>query len=199
MRGRSVLRAVYFLPAIVSTFAVGKIWTMLFDPIGGPLRPMFAAVGLNTLAEVRWIADPKLALMTVILVNIWQWSGWNMVVYLAGLQSVPRHLYESAAIDGAGRMRVFWSITLPHLAGAFTVNVIMTTVGAIKVFDLPFALTGGGPGYSSQTLMMSVVRNSFALSKFGYGAAMSLVVFTMTFVVAAVQLRSLSDVERRLT
>ncbi len=197
-RGRDLCRAFFFLPAILSIFAVGKIWEIILNPIDGPLIVLLTEIGLHGLAEIRWLADPNLALYTVILVNIWQWTGWNMVVYLAGLQTIPDELLESAQIDGAKRVRMFFAIMLPLLTPAITVNVIMTTIGGIKVFDLPFSLTKGGPGYASETLMMSIVRNSFALNKFGYGAAMSVIMFLFIIIVAVIQLRSISSVEKDL-
>jgi len=186
-RGRNFFRAVFFLPTIITIVAVGMAFGIIFDPVNGPVVYYSKKLGLDWLAKVRFLGDPKLVMNTIIAVNVWQWTGWNMVVYLAGQQAIPPELYESCSIDGASGWQTFRYVTLPMLAPAITINIVMTTMGGIRVFDLPFVMTGGGPGRFSETLAMSIIRNSFALDKMGLGAAMSIVLSIITLCVTMLQ------------
>jgi raffinose/stachyose/melibiose transport system permease protein len=193
--GKTFFRAVYFMPSIISIIAIGAVWSMIFDPISGPYVYVLEHLGLQSLADMRWLADPKLVMFAIVFVNVWQWAGWNMVVYLAGLQGIPSELYEAASIDGAGAFGRFRFITFPLLAPAITINIVMTTIGGIKVFELPFVMTGGGPGHASETIAITIIRNSFALNKVGYGSAMSLILVVFILAVTFIQNKVLSKAE----
>jgi ABC-type sugar transport system permease subunit len=186
-RGSKIYRASLFLPTLVSTIAVGFIWTLIFDPISGPLPMLTKFLKIPYFNKTTWLGDPNIVLLLIALVNIWQWTGWNTVIYFAGLQSIPSDLYESSEIDGASVLKKFWHITIPMLAPAITINTVVTTIGVLKIFDLPFVMTGGGPGHVTETLAIMIYTESFIANKIGYGTALSLVLFVMVLVIASLQ------------
>jgi raffinose/stachyose/melibiose transport system permease protein len=197
-KGAGFFRSVFFLPTVVCTIAVGFIWNIMYDPISGPIKSLLEALGLRSLAGVMWLSNPATAIHAVSLVSIWQWTGWSMVIYLAGMQGISRDLYEAAAIDGAGPLRKFFRITLPLLAPSITINLVNSTIGALKMFDLPFALTKGGPGYATETLSMLMYNYSFSLNKMGYGSAIAMILFAIVLVISGVQTGALRRNEDRI-
>ena len=190
-RGKGLFRAILFLPTVICTVAVGFIWNLLLDPTSGYIPALFGALDMEKLASTVWLGNVKTAIHTISFVNIWQWAGQTMVIYLAGITSVDEGLYEAAQIDGAGHFQMFRKITLPLLAPSITINVITSTIGTLKIFDLPFVMTGGGPGHSSESLAMTIYSNSFNYFKMGYGTAISVVLFTFVLIVSVIQMRIL--------
>jgi raffinose/stachyose/melibiose transport system permease protein len=193
--GRDLFRMLFFLPSTISMIAIGLAWTLIFDPINGSIVHIANMLSLHAIADIQWLGSPNLVMYCIAFVNIWQWAGWNMVIYLAGLQAIPTEIYEAVSIDGASALARLRYITIPMLAPAITINVIMTTIGGLKVFDLPFIMTGGGPGQASETLTMTIVENAFSLNKMGYGSAMSLVLFIMILLVTVIQNKVLGKAE----
>lgn len=194
-RGRDFIRAVFFLPCVVSMVAVGYAWSLIYNPVTGPLKKLADATGWTWLSSIKWLSNPKLVLYSICIVNIWQWSGWNMVIYLAGLQSIPANLYEAAAIDGAGAFQRFLNVTIPQLMPSVTINVVMSTIGGLKAYDLMYVMTSGGPGHASQTFGMLVADTLFNQNKAGLGSALSIVMFFMVLVVSVIQNTLLSGKE----
>lgn len=190
-RGKSMFRAILFLPTVICTVAVGFIWNLLLDPTSGYIPALFGELGMKKLASIVWLGNVRTAIHTISFVNIWQWVGQTMVIYLAGITSIDESLYEAAQIDGAGRMQMFLKVTIPLLAPSITINVITSTIGTLKIFDLPFVMTGGGPGHSSESLAMTIYSNSFNYFKMGYGTAISVVLFLFVLMVSILQMRVL--------
>lgn len=190
--GRDFVRSIFFLPCIISMVAVGYAWSLIFNPVMGPLKKLADATGWTALGSIRWLSNPKLVLYSISLVNIWQWTGWSMVIYLAGLQSIPTTLYEAAAIDGAGAMQRFWHITVPGIMPSVTINVVMSTIGGLKAYDLMYVMTSGGPGHASQTFGMLVVETMFKQNRVGLGSALSLIMFLMILAVSMLQNKLMS-------
>src|SRR5207244_8101133 len=126
----------------------------------GAVNSLLGAVGLDSWRQ-DWLGDPQLALWSVVAVIVWQFAGYSMVIFLAGLQSVPREIFEAADIDGAGPVRRFWSVTRPLLAPAFTINLMLSIIGGIKLYDKVYALTGGGPGHATDTLPTLIYQDAF--------------------------------------
>ena len=190
-RGKSMFRAILFLPTVICTVAVGFIWNLLLDPTSGYIPALFGELGMKKLASIVWLGNVRTAIHTISFVNIWQWVGQTMVIYLAGITSIDESLYEAAQIDGAGHMQMFLKVTIPLLAPSITINVITSTIGTLKIFDLPFVMTGGGPGHSSESLAMTIYSNSFNYFKMGYGTAISVVLFLFVLLVSILQMRVL--------
>lgn len=187
LKSRNVLRTLFFAPAAVSPLAVAYIWQFILQP-DGPFNEALRAVGLGGLAQ-SWLGDPTWALWAVLVTMVWQFCGYHMVIYLAGLQTIQDELYEAAEIDGARTWRVFFDITRPQLLPAFTISIALSLIGSLKVFDQVIALTGGGPGFASETLATEVYKQAFVSSRFGFSAALALVLSVVVTVLAAGQLR----------
>lgn len=186
LRSRGILRTVFFLPFILPSLIVGVLWQFLYSP-DGPIDSVLESVGLGFLAPL-WLGDSSIALWSVIVALIWQNVGFSMVVYLAGLEQIPGELYEAAAIDGASSWRTFWNVTRPLLGPATTINLTLTMVGALKIFDQIFVMTSGGPGYATDVLSLVTYRQSFVLGNWGYGSAIALVLAMIVAAAAFVQL-----------
>lgn len=197
-RGRTFFRTVFFMPTIITTVAVGYIWRLVYDPIKGPIAFIGKKLGIDFLTNIRWLSNGKIALYSVILVNIWQWFGWNMVIFLAGLQTIPRDLYEAADIDGGSVIGKFMRITLPLLVPSITINVILSSIGGLRVYDLPYIMTQGGPGYATETVVMTITRISFYLGKYGLGAAITILLFIITLCIAIFQNVFFNRLEKRV-
>jgi raffinose/stachyose/melibiose transport system permease protein len=196
IKSRNVLRVFLFAPAVVTPIVTAYLWRNLLGP-GGAVNSLLAAVGLDSWQQ-NWLGDPQLALWSVIAVIVWQYAGYSMVIFLAGLQAVPREIQEAAAIDGAGPVRRFWSVTRPLLAPAFTINLMLSIIGGIKLFDQVWALTGGGPGHATDTLSTLIYKDAFILGEFGYSIALAVVLTVVVAVVSTGQYALLSRRERDL-
>ena len=185
LKTRYVLRALFFMPVVLSPLAVSFIWKFIFQ-FNGPLNAFLGAVGLESLQKT-WLADPTLALWCVLFVMTWQTFGLVMVIYLAGLATVPLEIEEAAALDGAGTWSRFLHITLPSIRPSLVIASALMLIQGLRVFDQVMALTGGGPGGATETLATQVYKETFALSNFGFGAALALMLTVIILVFSAVQ------------
>jgi len=192
IKSRNVLRAVFFAPVVVSPLAVAFVWQYIFQS-DGALNRTLAAVGLETWQH-PWLGDPKTALWAILVVLVWQFSGFAMVIYLAGLQSIPEELYEASALDGASAWFEFRRVTLPLLAPAVTINATLTLIFGLRLFDQVLALTGGGPGGATETLATQVYKQAFVFGRFGYSTALALV---LTLLIAGLSVLQLLVLRRR--
>ncbi|WP_228446939.1 carbohydrate ABC transporter permease [Streptomyces paludis] len=191
IRSRSLLRVIFFAPAVVSPVMVAFLWKYLYNPdTGAGLNGILGALGLGGLRQ-DWLGDPSLALWSVAAMVVWQYAGYSMVIFLAGLQGVPAELHEAARIDGAGSWQRFRYVTWPLLAPALTVNLMLSTIGGLKLFDQVYAATNGGPGTASETLSTVLYKEAFVYGKFGYSTAVALVLALFVAAVSLVQLRYL--------
>jgi raffinose/stachyose/melibiose transport system permease protein len=194
IKSRNVLRVFLFAPAVVTPIVTAYLWRNLLGP-DGAVNSLLGAVGLASWRQ-DWLGDPQLALWSIVGVIVWQFGGYSMVIFLAGLQSVPREIYEAADMDGAGPVRRFWSVIRPLLAPAFTINLMLSIIGGIKLFDQVYALTGGGPGHATDTLSTLIYKDAFTLGEFGYSIALAVVLTVIVAVVSAGQYAVLSRSER---
>ena len=189
IKTRNVLRVLLFAPAVVTPIVTAYLWRNLLGP-DGAINAVLGPWGRD------WLGDPDLALWMIVVVVVWQFAGYSMVIFLAGLQSVPREIYEAAAIDGSGAVRRFWSIIRPLLAPAITINLMLSIIGGIKLFDQVYALTGGGPGHATDTISTLIYKDAFTLGEFGYSIALAVVLTIIVAVVSAGQYAVLSRNER---
>lgn len=196
IKSRHFLRVIFFAPVVMSPIAVSFIWQYIFQ-YNGPLNAFLDAVGLGSWKH-SWIGDPNWALWTIFVVLVWQFSGLTMVMYLAGLQSIPDEVEEAAVVDGASPLYRFRRITFPLLAPAFTIALTYTMILGLRVFAQVLAVTDGGPYYASETLATQVYKQTFAFGRFGYGAAFALVLTVIVMTVAITQLLFLRAREKRL-
>lgn len=186
--GRNIFRTVLFLPVVLSFVAIGVIWTLFFNFDYGVLNALLGAIGLQGLKH-DWLGSADTALGAVIFVDIWKWSGFHLVIYLAGLQSIPRDLYEAARIDGANAWQRFRRITIPLLQPFTAINVLLATLGAFSVFDLIYVMTQGGPFKATNVAMVEIYLQAFQFNRLGYAGAMSIVLLALVAAMSIVILR----------
>jgi raffinose/stachyose/melibiose transport system permease protein len=192
IKTRNLLRLLFFMPVVLTPVITSFVWKYIFSNQGA-INTIADALGLGFLHQ-GWLGDPGLALICIMVVTAWQTSGLAMVIFLAGLQAIPQELIEAGTIDGASRWQRFRLITLPLLAPVITVNVILALIQGLKFFDQVFVLTGGGPGYATETLSTIIYKTSFIYSEFGYGSAISLV---FSLIVGAVVFSATAVLRRR--
>lgn len=187
IKTRYALRVLFFMPVVLSPLATAYIWKFIFE-FNGPINLALQAVGLESWVR-PWLADPTFAIWSVLLVVVWQTTGFAMVIYMAGLASVPVEIEEAAAIDGAGLWQRFVHITVPSIRPAIAIATTLGIVQGLRIFDQIIALTGGGPAGATETLATQVYKQAFSLGNFGYGAALALILTVIILFFAAIQQR----------
>lgn len=187
-------RTMYFLPSVISMSVVGLLWQMLYNPNVGIVNALLGAIGLKGLSH-DWLGESGTAIYAVIAVSQWQYTGYTMMLFLVAIQKIPADLYEAATIDGAGRTRVFLNVTVPQVRGMLLVNMTITVVGAFKVFDEVYIMTGGGPGRSTEVLGTYLYRSGFRNDEMGYATSIATIIFIITFILSLAQLKA-SRVDR---
>ena len=184
VRGIALFRVIFFIPVISASVAVAVMWRWLYNTDYGLINTMLISIGLK---GVPWLASTAWAMPAVILMAIWKSLGYNMVIFLAGLQSIPAHLHEAAAIDGANGVQRFRHITLPLLAPTTFFVLVISVISSFQVFDLAFVLTKGGPGDATNTMVMYIYNQAFQFFHMGYAAAIAWMLFAIIFVITLVQ------------
>jgi ABC-type sugar transport system permease subunit len=187
LRGVNFFRTAAFFPYITSLVAVAVVWNMLFNPTAGPINLLLEAIGVQD--PPRWVASTDWAMPAVIITSVWRDMGYYMVLYLAGLQTIPKEYYEAAKVDGANAWQRFWGITVPSLRPTTFFVLVMLTIQSFKVLDLIVVMTGGGPGRSTLVLSQLIYREGIIEGQFGYSSAIALVLFLIVFTVTIVQFR----------
>jgi multiple sugar transport system permease protein len=184
-RFQGLLRTAYFLPSITSLVAVGLGWRWLFQT-DGPVNTLLTQIGI---APINWLGDPTWAMPVLILLSIWKQLGFNLVVFLAGLQTIPLSRYEAAELDGANPKQQFWHITLPGLRPTLVFVAITTIIFTLRSFEQVFVVTGGGPLNSTNLLVYYIYQQAFGLFDFGYAAAAATVLLLVALILVYCQLR----------
>lgn len=191
IRFRGFLRGVFFLPAVLAVLVVGYIFNYLFS---NALPQAGEALGITALST-NILGNPDLAWVGIVIVAVWQACATTIVIYMAGLQTVPEELTEAGMLDGASNWQRFWKITFPLLAPFFTVNMVLSLKNFLMVFDQIVSLTGGGPGTSTQSISFLIYRNGFSGGQFAYQSANAVLYFIVIAVICVVQLRFLRGKE----
>jgi ABC-type sugar transport system permease subunit len=181
VRAREVFRVGYFLPIVLSPLLVSIVFTIVFDYEFGLANAVLR--GLVGLPPVEWLNTPGWARVAIVLVLIWRYTGYLMIYFLAGLQNIPRDLYEAAELDGAGVLRQFWHVTVPMLRPVTAFVALTVVIGAAQIFEEPFILTNGGPEESTISVAMFIFRAAFERQQFGYAAAAGVVLFVVVLAV----------------
>jgi raffinose/stachyose/melibiose transport system permease protein len=183
LKGDAFYRATFFLPVVLGVTVSGLVWRMMTNPMGGPMKELFGWFG----AKSAFFSDYNTAFEWVIFVQIWMYMGYSMTIFLAGLQSIPKDLYEAGYIDGTSRWQSFRHITFPMIAPAFTVNIMLSIIGALQTFDIIYVLTGGS--FNTRTLAFDVYRDAIAnnrVADFGLASAGAMIQFVFVLVVTVV-------------
>jgi raffinose/stachyose/melibiose transport system permease protein len=186
-RLRGVLRTIYFIPAAMSITVVGILFSFLYNPEFGLVNRALTAVGLDGFTRT-WLGEESTAIWSIIAMSQWQSIGYSAVLFVVAMQRVPRDYYEAARVDGAGRIRSFFAITVPMIREMTTLLIILTMSGAFLVFNEVMVMTAGGPNNSSQVLGTWLYRQAFFQDDMGYAATVATVIFVITFAIAALQI-----------
>ena len=182
-------RVVYFMPVVISISVICLLFSFIYNPQMGLLNSFLKLIGLGDLAR-PWLGLSETAPFATIAVSQWQSIGYIMMLFIVAIQKIPKELYEAAEIDGAGRIRRFFSITIPQVKETIFVTTLVTITGAMLVFNEPYILTkGGGPGTSSITLAVHMYQSGFLKDKMGYASALAVIIFVITAVLAIIQLK----------
>jgi raffinose/stachyose/melibiose transport system permease protein len=191
LRGSNFFRGVFFIPTVMSFVVVGIVFMLLLSPELGLVNPLLRGVHLGGLQRA-WLGERATALPTVIGVDVWKNFGLSMFLFVAGLKSIPREYYEAASIDGANAWQRFWSITLPALRPVTAVVVTLASINTLKLFDLVYVMTAGGPNHSSEVLTTWMYQQGFKFNNMGYGSAIAVVLLIVTLILTAIQFTVLS-------
>lgn len=188
---RTFFRTAYFIPVITSWAAVSFVWIWMFEPRWGLVNTFLAFFGIT---GIKWLASPVWALPAVVIVSIWKGLGYNMVIFLAGLQGIPREVREAATIDGANRWQSFWAVTFPLLNPTIVFVTVTAVIGSLQVFTPAVIMTtrqgeAGGPINSTRVMVYHIYSMAFRNSQLGFGAALAFVLFVLILIVAIIQLR----------
>jgi len=178
---KNVLRGIFFLPYALSPLIIGIVFISVLSP-NGIFNEFLRLIGFDSIAK-GWLTTPNTVLGATIGVESWRMIGWNMVIFLAGLQAIPKDYYEASSIDGASAWVQFIKITIPFLMPSLTITTVLNTIHGLKTFDLIFALTGGGPGSLTEVINVSVFRE-YSLGRYGMSTALGVVVFLITSIIA---------------
>ena len=186
VRGISIFRTVYYLPSVISGVAYVVLWMWIFHPSAGLVNTLLAYVGIP---GPRWLASPDWALPAIVIMSLWG-LGRSMVIYLAGLQGVPTHLYEAAALDGANTWQQFWAITLPLLTPTIFFNLVLSIIGTAQPFTQAFVATNGGPLNATLFYVLYLYRQAFQMFRMGYASALAWALFVIVMVLTLLVVRS---------
>ncbi len=195
IKSRHVLRLVFFAPVLIVSVVVAFVWQYIFSP-AGPLNSLLDAVGLGILKQ-NWLGDPTIAIGCIVTVIVWQFAGYSMVIFLAGLESVPVELEEAAQLDGAGVWQRFVTVTVPALWPATTTNLMLALIHGLTVFDVIWVMTQGGPAGQTDSVATTLYRTAFAYGDIGKATAMGVAFAVLVGVISFVQYRYLNRQSRR--
>jgi len=188
--GRAIFRTAMFLPVVLSFVVVGLMWNWIYDYNSGLINSGLSSIGLGGLKKA-WLGDASVALGALIVVDIWKWFGFHMVIFLAGLQSIPGELYEAARIDGSTPWQTVRWITLPLMVPITMINLILASSGAFNVFDVVYVMTQGGPVNATNVAMVDIYTEAFQFYHFGYASTLSVVQIVLVSAISLVLLRVL--------
>src|SRR5579859_303539 len=184
--GRGLLRSIYFIPVVIAGVVVALVWAWMFDTSYGVIDGFLVKLHLP---RVPWTSSPVWAMPSLIVTTIWVRMGFCMVVYLAGLQSIPAHLLEAAEVDGARAWHRFWHVTWPLLSPTTSLLLIINVIFSFQVFDVIYVMTGGGPGFSTTVFVEYIYRSAFDMFQMGYASALGVVLFLIMLTFTAIQWR----------
>ncbi|MDR1903260.1 MAG: sugar ABC transporter permease [Treponema sp.] len=181
---RKLFRCFFFLPNVFSLIIVGQIWSFLLGPVSYELGNLTNFSPL----KIGWLSDPNIAIFSVVLASVWQAAGWYMLLFVAGLEAIPRDLYEAATIDGAGETNQFFSITIPLLVSTLVICLFLSTINSLRVFDIVYSMTGGGPGRATETAILNIYDTTFNSFFYGYGTAKAVFLLVVIILISFMQI-----------
>ena len=186
IRGSNTFRTIYFAPVVTAMVVVAIVWTFLYNP-QGLINAFISMLSFGNLGPYDWLKDTRLVFPAIMALSIWQGVGFQMIIFLAGLQEIPSELYEAAEVDGANKLQQFFNITIPQLRNTIIFVVLATTILAFKLFDQVQVMTQGGPQNASMTTMVYVIQQGWGQLKVGYASAVSVVFFIIVLIISLLQ------------
>ena len=193
IKSRNALRTIYFLPMVISNLIVGLVFQQILHPTHGIVNLFLNAVGLGGLAQNRLI-DPNVVMWSCVAIEVWKAAGFNMIIFLAGLQAVPQDLYEACDIDGASGWQKFKDVTFPLIMPSVVINMLLNIISGLKVFDVIFTLTNGGPGRASEVINITIF-NQFSMGDYGYGTALNTILFVVLSIISVLVIQNYTKEE----
>jgi len=188
IKGGNIYRVIFYLPPVLSEVVVGLVWRWIYDGNYGLLNYWLQNIGLGHLVR-DWLSDPKTALISVAIIHCWKGFGWGFIIFLAGLQTIPRQLYEAARVDGANSWQTFKKVTVPLMIPVFILVSILTILGTMQVFVLILSMTGGGPGYHTEVPVTRILASMVGSSRFGYACSQGIIFGAILLAVSFIQIR----------
>ena len=190
--GKNIVKTAFLLPMVATPVAIGMVWKLIYEPNIGILNTVIRDMGGP---KIDWLGNSDIALYSLIVVDIWQWTPFVMLIILAGLTSIPTDPYESAMIDGANRWQIITKITLPLLRPTIYTAVLLRLIDVLKTFDIIYSMTQGGPGYATETMNILSFRQAFEFMQFGQSGATLIVFFVIVMLIAAITIKLKSRAE----
>jgi raffinose/stachyose/melibiose transport system permease protein len=190
IRGKSLFKTAFFNPMMFTPAAVALLWKLIYFPVGGPLNSLLESFGLS---GIDWLGDPNIAVWSIILVVVWQWTGWYFVLSMAGMSAIPMETIESAIVDGASKWQLLRDIVIPQMRASLFMQVTLGATGSMMYFDLFYIMNpSGGAGHSSEVLSTWLYKQTFMWSRVGYSAAMASLLALMTFAIGYYWIRQVT-------
>lgn len=180
-RFASVYKIVYFVPVILSTAIIGIMWGVVLDPDIGIVNGFLRFIGLDQFA-MYWLADPKTAMISVLIVNAWQWAGFNIILFLTGIYGIPKEINESSQLDGANSFQNTLHIVIPMIRPVIAVVFLLTVIGAMKTLDIVYVMTKGGPVGTTDVMATHMIEQAYSRQKYGYANMIAILIFLITLV-----------------
>ncbi len=187
IKTRNLLRTIFFLPMVISNLIVGLVFQQILHPEHGVLNLFLNAAGLGALAQ-NWLIAPEIVMWSCVAIEVWKAAGFNMIIFLAGLQGVPQDMYEACDIDGAGAWQKFKRVTFPLIMPSVVINMLLNVISGLKVFDVIFTLTNGGPGRASEVINITIFKQ-FSMGDYGYGTALNTILFVVLSIISIAVIR----------
>ena len=195
-RLKDFFRVTYLIPYVTSVLSISIVFFVVFDDSRGLVNLLLGKIGLS---PVHWLTSKKISKLSIDILVTWKWLGYNMIIALAGLQSIDTQIYDASRIDGAGTLRTFFRISLPLIRPVIGFQLIMATIGTLTMFTEPYILTDGGPGYSSLTPVLYLYRSAFKFMKLGYASGIAFLTFVLVLLPSVIQVRLYAERGRSYT
>lgn len=189
LKGAKIFKNLFFMPAVLSSTAVGLMWVMLYDSKYGLIDVFLRNVGLSGFAK-SWLTDPHTALWSLCAVSVWQFIGNSMIIFISAIQTIPESLFEAAKIDGASYLQTARKITVPLMQPIIKINTVLIAVGTLKTFDLTYVMTGGGPDHATEVLASIMYTRAFKMLEYGYGDSISVILLIMCLLVTFIIMKA---------
>ncbi len=186
LKGRTIAKTIFYLPAIMSPIVIGIIWQRIYNPFGGLISDLGQILGLPFLS-IPFLSDPNIAIFSVINVNIWQWTGYSMLMLFAGMQNIPEEIFESSKLEGCTKRQEIRFIVWPMVRSVRLTLILLGVIGALQTFDLVYSLTNGGPNNATQMFPTYIYQKAFRLQSMGYGSALSVITVSIALSLSVLQ------------